>query len=294
MPRYRRMMDYRMSKDGRNPYGAAGGYVVNRRRDRARNRDMLMMEDMRKYNRGESDYELSDMTRQNQEIRHNPYMPRDYETGEVYAGVDDFYSQNDMARGRGRDRARDYADYEYDMARSGRGGRGRDGHYPMGMGEMYYPIEAMGYFNGYYGMGQDHAYDMARGGRGRGRDRGYDYAYDYAGDYGEKLGKEELSHWGKKLMNEMEDKDKQFFSRENILKRAKELGIKFDKFNEDEFYITTLMVYTDYCKTLGTANIDIYLRLAKDWLEDDDVSTRFGEKLAVYHDCIVEGEEYDD
>ena len=37
--------------------------------------------------------------------------------------------------------------------------------------------------------------------------------------------------------------------------------------------------------------MDIYLRLAKDWLEDDDVSVKGGEKLAVYHDCIVEGED---
>ena len=78
--------------------------------------------------------------------------------------------------------------------------------------------------------------------------------------------------------------------KQNSLK-AQEMGIKFDKFNQEEFYLTALMMYTDYCKTLGTANMDIYLRLAKDWLEDDDVSVKGGEKLAVYHDCIVEGED---
>lgn len=291
MPRNRRMMDYLMSRsmDGRNPYGSRGGYVTYRRG----RRDGLMMEDMARYNRGESDMELSDMTRQNQEIRHDPYMPRDYETGEVYAGVNDFdYEGVDMARGR----------RNYDMAR---GGRGRDGHYPMVQG--YMPIEAMGRFTGYYGMGEDYGYDMARGGRGSGRGRssggnrgdraardyGYDHAddYGYYGDYGENLSKQELEHWNKKLMKEVEDKDKQFFAKENIMKKAKEMGIKFDKFNEEEFYLTTLMMYTDYCKTLGTANMDIYLRLAKDWLEDKDVSVKGGEKLAVYHDCIVEGEE---
>lgn len=289
MPR-RRMIDMR------NPYGSRGGYVSSRRsrRDRVmqedmrRNRDRLMMDDMRAYNRGEIDYELADLTRQNQDIRHDPYMPRDYETGEVYAGIDDFYGETDMARGRSdyASNRRNRSDYARDYAR----GMGSDGHYPMVQG--YTPIEAMGRFTGYYGMGEDYA----RGGRGRGRGRdyGYDYNYDYAGDYGETLGKEEVAHWSKKLMKEMEDKDKQFFTKENIMKKAKEMGVKFDKFSEDDFYITALMVYTDYCKTLGTANMDIYLRLAKDWLEDDDVAVKGGEKLAVYHDCIVEGEEEDD
>lgn len=286
----RRMMDMLMrrggGRDGRNPYGSRGGYVSSSRRMR----DGLMMDDMRMYNENPSDYNLADMTRQNREIEHDPYMPRDYArgrgsrrdyargyenrgdygTGEPYAGVDDFYERNDMARGgRGRDRAGDYADYDYARGR-------RDGHY----GQMYYPIEAMGTFNGYYGMGSE--YDYARGRR--------DYGYDYAGDYGENLTKQELEHWNKKLMQEVEEKDKAFFSKENVKKKAQEMGIKFDKFNEEEFYLTALMMYTDYCKTLGTANMDTYLRLAKDWLEDKDVSVKGGEKLAVYHDCIVQGD----
>lgn len=277
-------------RDGRNPYGSRGGYVVSSRRSM---RDGLMMDDMRRYNENPSDYNLADMTRQNREIEHDPYMPRDYArgrgsrrdyargyenrgdygTGEPYAGVDDFYERNDMARGgRGGDRAME------DYAR----GR-RDGHYGMNEGRTYYPIEAMGTFNGYYGMGeQDYA---------RGRSRDYGYGYDYAGDYGETLTKEELEHWNKKLMKEVEEKDKAFFSRENVKKKAQEMGVKFDKFNEEEFYLTALMMYTDYCKTLGTANMDTYLRLAKDWLEDKDVSVKGGEKLAVYHDCIVQGDD---
>lgn len=291
MPR-RRMRDYMMGRDMRNPYGSAGGYVVSSRRgrrDRARGRDGLMMEDMRRYNAGEYEYDLAEMTRQDQEVRHDPYMPRDYETGMVnrgdYAGRDynyDYreydmargnraYSQQDNARGR-RDyeRGRQY-DMAYDYTDMNMAGRGN-----------YRPIEAMGYFTGYYG-----GEDMGRG-RGRRDYRGYDYGYDYTGDYGENLTKEELTHWSKKLMGEMEDKDKQFFAKENIMRKAKEMGIKFDKFNEEEFYVAVLMMYTDYCKTLGSANMDIYLRLAKDWLEDDDVSVKGGEKLAVYHDNIVE------
>lgn len=259
-----RRMGYIM--DGRNPYGSEGGYVVSRR---ARG-DRLMMDDMRRYNRGEYEHDLGYMTEQNQDIRHDPYMPRDYETGEVYAGVDDFYGKEDMRMNR-RER-------EYPMPRMNYS----DGHYPMVQG--YVPIEAMGRFTGYYGMGEDNA----RGGRRRDMARYGRRTYDYESGM---LGQEEIMEWSEKLKEELEDKDKQYFSKENIKKKAEEMGIKFDKFSLDEFYLTVLMVYTDYCKTLGTANMDIYLRLAKDWLEDDDVKVKGGEKLATYHDYIVEGDD---
>lgn len=263
----RRVMDMLMrrggGRDGRNPYGSAGGYVVSSRRGR---RDRAMeREDMRR-----RDYE----------------QQGDYRYGDMARGR----MSGDMARGRGRDMGygQDYADYDYEMR--GRGGDyygGMDGNYGGAEGKTYYPIEAMGTFNGYYGMPQQ---DYARGGR-RDYAYGYDYADDYArGDFGETLTHQELDRWSRKLMDELEDKDKQFFSRENVMKKAQDMGIKFDKFNEDEFYLTTLMMYTDYCKTLGTANMEIYLRLAKDWLEDKDVSVKGGEKLAVYHDCIVQGD----
>ena len=34
MPRNRRMMDYLMMRDGRNPYGSEGGYVTSGKRGR--------------------------------------------------------------------------------------------------------------------------------------------------------------------------------------------------------------------------------------------------------------------
>ena len=75
---------------------------------------------------------------------------------------------------------------------------------------------------------------------------------------------------------------KQFFSKENITNKAKQMGINFDKFTEEELEVATMMVYTDYCKTLGTSNMDLYLRLAKDWLEDDDVAVRRLEGLGTH------------
>lgn len=169
-------------------------------------------------------------------------------------------------------------------------GREYDGHYE--------PIEIMGRFNGYYGGAEDYARGMREQDYNYGRDYGYmpyppymmDYGYgrDYA--QGEKyLSDKDLKMWADKLMRDVEEKDKQFLSRENIRKRADEMGIKFDKYSFEEFYVTVLMKYTDHCKTLGTANMDIYLKLAKDFFEDPDTAVRYGEKLAAYYDYIVEG-----
>ena len=132
--------------------------------------------------------------------------------------------------------------------------------------------------------------DYARGGRdygdyARGR-RDYGYDYGMGGDY---LEPEEVEHWMKKLMEEVEDKDKPMLKMETIIKKAKDMGIEFDKFTPEEFHVAVLMVFTDYCKTLGTTNIDMYIRLAKDWLCDKDAELKYGEKLAAYHDYIVEG-----
>lgn len=246
------MRDYLMRRrmtDGRNPYGSEGGYVVSRRA------------------RG------------------------DRRTGRDYAN--DYPSRYGDSENQRLNSQR-----EEDYAR----GRGYDGHYE--------PIEIMGRFNGYYGGAEDYARgrdynygeDYARG-RGRdynygndyahGRDYGYmpypPYMMDYASQGGEYLSDRDLQMWADKLMKKVEDKDKQFLSRENIRKRADEMGIKFEKYSFEEFYVVVLMKYTDHCKTLGTANMDIYLKLAKDFFEDDDAAVKYGEKLALYYDHIVEG-----
>lgn len=209
-----------------------------------------------------------------------PFMPRMMRDGRnPYGSRGGYVTSRDPRRRDRMGRMEDYnysrgRDYEYegpeypnrDMAMR------RDGH--------YYPFEItgkMGYeeemFDPYY---QDMMHDYARG-RGR----------DYAG--AEMLSNRELMDWSQKLMKEVEEKDKAFFKYENIEKKAKDMGIQFDKFTFDEFYLVCLMMYTDYCKTLGTANMDIYLRLAKDWLCDEDVAMRYGEKLSSYYDFVVMG-----
>lgn len=198
----------------------------------------------------------------------NPYGSRGgYVTSRDPRRRDRMGRMEDYNYSRGRDY--EYEGPEYpnrDMAMR------RDGH--------YYPFEItgkMGYeeemFDPYY---QDMMHDYARG-SGR----------DYAG--AEMLSNRELMDWSQKLMKDVEEKDKAFFKYENIEKKAKDMGIQFDKFTFDEFYLVCLMMYTDYCKTLGTANMDIYLKLSKDWLQDQDSELKNSEKLYAYYYYVVMG-----
>lgn len=211
----------------------------------------------------------------------------------------------------GRDRAM-HEDYGYEpemedgrMRRNSKGQYMADMNYDMPRMQKdygsfheergYKPVEAMGYFTGYYGGGEDHA----RGGR---RDYGYDYNYDMRGrdygydygDYGESLTKEELEHWNKKMLKDVDEKYKQHFKKENIAQKAKTLGISMEGFNEDELLTATIAMFTDYSDVLKPyvgESMDIYVKMAKAFLTDKDASVKGGEKLAVYHDCIVEGED---
>lgn len=117
--------------------------------------------------------------------------------------------------------------------------------------------------------------------------RGRDMRYDYGSD--EYLSDDELMEWSKDLMRDVEEKDKPYFSKENMERKAKDMGIEFKEFTFPELYTTALMQYSDYHKTLGTGNMDLYVRMAKDWLCDEDAELQYGEKLASYYDNIVEG-----
>jgi hypothetical protein len=215
-------------------------------------------------------------------------------------------------------RTRDYADMNYDMARVGqRGMHGDSGDYDMRRGDYgadmrggdygdmhhggtgrggYEPVEFMGYCSGYYGAPQDYGRgrdygDMRRNygydARGR-RDYG-DYRYDDYGDYGEVLSDQEIEHWEKKLMGQLDEREKQMFHKDSIKQKIKAMGKQMEGFGEKELCLATLMIYTDYKQTIGQ-NVDMAIRLAYDWLSDKDVAVKGAEKLATYYDCIVEGE----
>ena len=232
-------------RDGRNPYGSEGGYVGSRRMRRIRDRGMDYAHDM-------------------------PMHQEDYNY------------EHEMMDGRRRRNARGQymADrgYEHEMPRYNDYG---SFHEERG----FRPVEAMGYFTGYYGGGEDYGrYDM----RGR-RDMNYDY-----GDYGETLTKEELEHWNKKMLKEVDDKYKHYFTKENIAQKARALGVQMEGFNEDELLTATIAMYTDYCDVLKPyigENMDVYVKMARAFMVDKDASVKGGEKLAVYYDSVVEGDD---
>lgn len=114
-------------------------------------------------------------------------------------------------------------------------------------------------------------------------------SYDRGMDYGDRLSKEELYRWIEKLLSMLSIDEREMFKIDKIIKRASELGIKFDKFTEDEIYVTVLMLFTDYRDTLGKGSVDTYIKMAKDFLCDEDAGVRYGDKLASYYDFIVEG-----
>lgn len=281
------MMDMLMMRDGRNPYGSEGGYVSSRRSRRGRrDRGMDYAYDRRDYRGGDYEYDSRRGDR--------AYNGQDYErSGRDYESMgqsDMAYDNIDMRRRRNArgqymsDRAYENEDYGFHEERG------------------FQPVEAMGYFTGYYGGGQDMArggrrdyadynYDMRYDMRGRG---GRDYGYDYAGDYGEKLTKEELEHWRKKLDKEVGDEQsKNFFKKENIEQKARQMGVEMKNFSADELALAGYMLYSDYCKSLKPyvgSNMDVFVKMGEEFLNDPDSAVKGGEKLALYFD-IVAGED---
>jgi hypothetical protein len=157
-----------------------------------------------------------------------------------------------------------------------------DGHYMHGGRQGgYEPVEFMGYCSGYYGSPDQDYGDY--------RYRDYGRGYGDYGDYGETLTEQDLDKWNKKLLGKLDERERQMFSKEAIMAKARPMASQMKDFGEKEVYTTTLMMYTDYKKSIGQ-NIDLAVKLAMDWLNDDDVAVKGAEKLAVYYDCIVEGE----
>lgn len=181
-------------------------------------------------------------------------------------------------RGSGNDRAMDYNydyaessgrydsryDYEYGDSRNYMG----DQHY----GEHHRPMEYEMYGIG----GMRPMYDY-RGSRGR----RMDYGYDYASEDMEKEWKEELKEWKEKLKKH----DRFNFPKEQIISQAKQMGVKFDEFDEEEFLVTYYMVMSDYPQVANEPHT--YLAMAKDWLIDKDSELQGSDKLCAYYYEII-------
>lgn len=112
--------------------------------------------------------------------------------------------------------------------------------------------------------------------------------YNDYGDYDDGKMYEEyekdLHRWAEKL----KPKDKFSMSKEQIISHAKSMGIRFDRYSENEFYTTYLMMVSDY-KELGS-DPSFFVKMARDFLEDDDMAVSPSEKLCIYMYKIAMGE----
>lgn len=127
--------------------------------------------------------------------------------------------------------------------------------------------------------------DFARG------DQNSHYRMDGA-DYGEEIHvkKEHLKKWKQELKNENGTMGERFTMRE-IMPIAQQMGVRFDKFTEEEFCMVVNMLYSDMCKVwqdvLNSQNeLHHYVAAAKQWLTDKD-ALKGSEKLAAYYYFIV-------
>lgn len=169
--------------------------------------------------------------------------------------------RSDYARGQGNSNSnrRDYAPYDE---------------------EYYYPPLAP----------QDYA-------RGRGRSN-YDYNYDYArsgrrNDYNDYDSGKEWKKDLEKFTEKLKKKDRFHIKMEDVITSAKQMGVKFDDFTEEEFYAVYLMEVSDHPQAYN--DFRSYLARAKEWLEDDDdIEVSPSEKLCIYYYEIVKGEGMDD
>lgn len=177
-----------------------------------------------------------------------------------YYPMSDYDYASDRARGRSSSRGgsrrdeRDYMDYDYDRRDYGD-----------------YDYDSRGDYR-----------DYAR--RGIGRPREYDRR-DYADDELDEDYEEDLKKWIEKLKK----KDRFGLSKDQVIQKAKEMRVKFDDYDENEFYAVYLMQVSDYPTISNDSRM--YLNMAKSWLEDDDIAVSPSEKLCKYMYEIVMADE---
>ena len=101
------------------------------------------------------------------------------------------------------------------------------------------------------------------------------------------LCRQDMREWSRMLEN-ADGSHGAKFTHEQVMGMAKEHGIHFRRFTEDEFVMTVNMMYADYCEAVGASDIAVYIKMAKAFLEDPDARVDGGEKLAIYYECFVE------
>ncbi len=131
-------------------------------------------------------------------------------------------------------------------------------------------------------------------------DRMNDYNHDYRGDMAYDRMPRDYNYEDyrsydyssgedvKELMEELKKKDRYGMSKEQVIHQAKTFGSKFTEYDEDELYVTYLMMQSDYEDV--SSDPMTFIKMAIDFLEDDDAELRGSEKLASYISCIVYGD----
>ena len=240
----------RQRRDGRNPYGSRGGYVTQRRRGRDRamdGRDYYSERDSRHdYRRGSYD-RGPDYHMGSQHNREYP-RPAQYEM----RGMAEVMPRHDY--GDYRD-YRDYNDYgDYNDYR-----RTSQGRYT---------------YRGYRDYGEDYG--------DYGEDYG-DYGEDYAtGDVSEETYHKEL----KKFIEKNKEKDRFKLEKEHIIKSAKQMGVNFEEFDEDEFVAVYYMLVADYPNSFP--QYQSYIDMARQWMESKTSKRKNSDKFCAYlHEIVL-------
>lgn len=136
---------------------------------------------------------------------------------------------------------------------------------------------------------RDYGYDM-RNRDYRGRDMRYDYRdyRDYAEEDYEENYKKDLKKWIEKLKRY----DRFNLPKNEIINNAKQMGVNFKDYEEDEFYAIYLMHISDYPTISNDSRM--YLGMAKSWLDDKDIKIDPSEKVCRYMYEIAMADEDDD
>ena len=187
------------------------------------------------------------------------------------------YNQEDMRRDyRGRMDYNQYdnRDYRQSYDRNYEEDGAYDEQYARYDGGYYYPFELRGNYGKFYQPDYRRDYEMGN-------------RRDYRRDYGKQ--EKELKKHEEMLLSMVDEKDMAMIKKETIFKRAEDMGLKFEDFSKEEFYLTFLLMFTTFHKTLGTSNIDVYVKMANTWLASDDTRLQYGDKLTAYFETIVEG-----
>lgn len=104
------------------------------------------------------------------------------------------------------------------------------------------------------------------------------------------LSKSDISQW-KQMLQNADGTDGPHFTLEKIRRAADSHGIKYDKFDEKELYMTANMLYSDLCEALRSfippdREAIAYTKMAEAFLCDDD-GPHGSTKLALYYHCIA-------